>query len=227
MTDSIVDRHASIRPQGTRRLGAPALRVMLVTAVAFALGGLTSFGQLLLPAEFSSLANSASGWMIPTAALVYVAARSNGEAALGGALAFVALTVGYAVVSGLRGFSFDPSTWAVIGLIAGPVVGVAAHALRRSARSAAIGAGVLAGILVGEGVYGLTVVGDTTSPVYWWVVIALGAALVAAVAVRIRALTPAAGAAGGLVLVLLLITVTVAAAFVAAFLALPLVFAAL
>ena len=32
----------------------------------------------------------------------------------------------------------------------------------------------LAVILIGEGVYGLTAVADSTSPVYWWIVIALG-----------------------------------------------------
>lgn len=214
------DRAATVRPP---RLLQPAptaaVRVAIVVVAAFGLGAATSFGQLLLPPEFAPLANSASGWAMPTALLVFVVARGYGEAAIGGALAFVALTIGYAVASGWRGIVFDPVTWAVIGLLTGPVVGTAAHAVRRPVRPAAIGAGVLAGILVGEGVYGLTVVADTTSPVYWWIAIALGAALVTAVAVRIRSV----GAAVSMVVV----TAGVAAAFVAAFMALPVLFGSL
>lgn len=214
------DRAATVRPPGHPLPAASAgLRIALVIAVAFVLGGLTSSGQLLLPPEFASLANSASGWAIPTALLVFVAARGYGEAAMGGALAFVALTVGYAVVSGWRGVFFDPVTWAMIGVLTGPVVGAAAHALRRPAWPAAIGAGVLAGTLVGEGVYGLTVIADTTSPVYWWLVLVLGAAVAVAVAVRIRS-APAIAALG-------VIAAGAAAAFVAAFTALPVLFGSL
>jgi hypothetical protein len=196
-----------------------ALRVAAVTAVAFVLGGATSFGQAFLPAEFASLANSASGWMMPTAVLVFLSARRRPEAAIAGALAFVALTVGYAVVSGWRGFPFDPVVWGVIGIVTGPVVGVAAHALRRRPMEAAVGAGVLAGILIGEGAYGLAVVAETTSPVYWWAVIVLGAALVVAMAVRLRSAVPVA--------LMGFTTAVVAGAFILAFLALPLVFSAL
>lgn len=195
------------------------LRVAAVVAVAFVIGGLTSFGQALLPEGVASLANSASGWTVPTAVLVLLSARGYPEAAVGAALGFAAMTVGYAVVSGWRGFPFDPMTWAIIGLLVGPVIGVAAHALRRAPIPAAAGAGVLAGILVGEGVYGLTVVAETTSPVYWWAVIALGAALVVATAVRLRAVRP--------VLVLGVVTAVVAGGFLLAYAALPLVFAAL
>lgn len=211
--DRLVDRRALLPVQ-------PALlRVGVVIAAAFVIGGLTSFGQALLPAEVASLANSASGWTVPTAILVLLSARGYPEAAVGAALGFAAMTVGYAVVSGWRGFPFDPMTWAIIGLLVGPVIGVAAHALRRAPIPAAAGAGVLAGILVGEGVYGLTVVAATTSPVYWWAVIGLGAALVLATAIRLRSVRP--------VLVLVLVTAIVACGFLLAYAALPLVFAAL
>jgi hypothetical protein len=118
--------------------------------------------------------------------LVLLLARSFPEAAVGGALSFVSLTIGYSVVSGWRGFEFDPTTWAVIGLAAGPVVGAAAHALRRGSILAAVGTGVLAGILIGEGIYGLTVISATTSPVYWWIAIALGTSLLIGMLIRLR-----------------------------------------
>jgi hypothetical protein len=209
----LVDRRAllPVRPA--------VLRVTVVAAAAFLIGGLTSLGQAFLPAETASLANSASGWAVPTAVLVLLTARGYPEAALGAALGFVAMTVGYSVISGWRGFPFDPTEWALVGLVVGPVVGAAAHALRRRSMQAAVGAGVLAGIMVGEGVYGLTAVAETTSPVYWWMVIVLGGALVVATAARLRSLLP--------IIVLVLVTSAVAASFVLAYLALPLLFAAL
>lgn len=194
------------------------VRIAALVGVALVLGGLTSFGQALLPAEFAPVANSAAGWSVPTAILVLVSARGYPEAAIGAALAFVSLTVGYALVSGWRGFPYDPTEWAVVGLVAGPVIGCAAHALRRGRYQAALGAGVLAGSLIGEGVYGLTVVAETTSPVSWWVAIAMGAALAVGTSIRLRAPLPA--------LVPLLVAAVTATAFLLAYSALPLLFLA-
>ncbi|WP_156156004.1 DUF6518 family protein [Demequina phytophila] len=161
------------------------LRVVLTAWVALLLGGLTPVAQGVLPDEVASLANSVAGWTVPTAALVWWLARSRVEAALGGAVAFVALTLGYSVVSDWRGEQFDPTFWATIGIVAGPVIGLAAHALRRPAREAAVGAGVLSGVLVGEAVYGLTVIADTTSPVFWWICAAAGVILLGAMCARL------------------------------------------
>ena len=193
-----------------------AARLAIVLAAGLALGGLTSLGQATLPDQVSSLANSVTGWTLPTIVLVLLTARSFGEAAASGALGFVALTIGYAVVSTLRGFPFDPLTWAVIGLIAGPVVGVATFALRGVPTRATLGGGLLAGLFLGEGVYGLTVVAATTSPVYWWIAIALGASLLIVMIARLRALRPT--------LALGTVATLTAIAFVVAYRALPLLF---
>ena len=45
-----------------------------------------------------------------------------------------------------------------------------------------IGIALMSGILVGEGVYGLTFVSDTTSPPYWWGSILAGLVLLGLVA---------------------------------------------
>jgi Family of unknown function (DUF6518) len=42
----------------------------------------------------------------------------------------------------------------------------------------------MSGILVGEGVYGLRFIDDTTSPVYWWCEILAGVILAALVVIR-------------------------------------------
>lgn len=206
------------RPTPRLRLPLPfaAARLAVVGIAALLIGGATSFGQTFLPAEAASLANSVAGWTVPTVVLVFVTARSFTEAAVAGALSFVALTIGYALLSSLRGYPFDPTTWAIVGLVAGPVVGAATFALRRSPMHAAVGGGLLAGILVGEGVYGLTVVAATTSPVFWWAAIAAGVALLVAVAaLRLRGIRSR--------LVIVSVAALTAVAFVFAYLALPLV----
>ncbi|WP_062518869.1 DUF6518 family protein [Demequina silvatica] len=185
------------------------LRVVFTAWVALILGGLTPVAQGVLPDEVASLANSVAGWTVPTAALVWWLARSRVEAALGGAVAFVALTLGYSVVSDWRGEHFDPTFWATLGLVAGPVIGLAAHALRSTAREAAVGAGVLAGVLIGEAVYGLTVIADTTSPVFWWICAAAGVVLLGAMCVRL--------ARPGVILLACVTTVALAGAFVVAY----------
>lgn len=213
MTDSALAPVSRFRAA----LAPPMARVLLVAVVAFALGGTTSLGQTLLAEEAASLANSVTGWTVPTVALVFITARSFTEAAVAGAVSFVALTVGYAVVSTLRGFPFDPTTWAVIGLLAGPVIGAATFALRRSPAEAAVGGGLLAGVLIGEGAYGLTVIADTTSTVFWWAAITVGGVLLVIVAaLRHRDIRS--------MLVLVSLAGLTAVLFVVAYLALPAVF---
>lgn len=143
-----------------------------VIAFSLVVGGLTSPAQQYLPDELRSLANSAGGWSMFAFLAVWL---SRARPALGGvlgAVSFVTMVEAYGVVSGWRGYFFaEPfsSMWIPVGLVAGPVIGVAAslvrHGRRRSWRVA--GVGVLSAVLLAEATYGLTVVRETTSPVYW------------------------------------------------------------
>ena len=175
------------------------LSALLVVGGSLVLGGLTSWAQGALPDALASFANSPSGWTVLTALMIVAVRPAVAAGAVLGVVSFVSLVLGYTVASELRGLAYDPLFWSVVGLVAGPFVGAAAaavvggHAVR-----AALGAGALAGVLVADGIYGLTVVGDTTSPVYWVLCLALGVVLVAVVAVRLRsrvALTTLAGTA--------------------------------
>ena len=104
-----------------------------------------------------------------------------------GVLSFVSLVLGYTVASEVRGLSYDPLFWSVVGVVAGPFVGAAAAVLvGRHVIGTALGAGALAGALIADGIYGLTVVAGTTSPVYWVLCLVGGVALVGVVAVRLR-----------------------------------------
>lgn len=173
---------------------------LAVVGASLLLGGLTSWLQGALPDALESFANSPSGWTALTALLVAATRPSLPAGAALGVASFVALVVGYTVVSELRGFSYDPVFWSVVGIIAGPFVGLAAAAIAgRRAVHAALGAGLLAGVLIADGIYGLTVVSSSTSPVYWILCLVAGAAMVGVTARRLRTPAAAAGVVGSAV----------------------------
>lgn len=140
-------------------------------AASFLLGGLTSFAQGYLPDAAAPFANSASGWTLLTALLVAWAARDprarTWHAAVLGAASFVLLVLGYTVAADVRGYVYDPALFGVVGLLVGPFVGVGAAWLRAGGVRAALGTAFLAGIGLGESVYGLTTVVETTGAEYW------------------------------------------------------------
>jgi hypothetical protein len=159
---------------GTRRdLSA----VLVVLVASLLLGGATSWAQGFLPEPLTPFANSASGWTLLTALLVWSQRRGTATSAVLGLVCFVCLVLGYSAASALRGLFYSPVRFGVIAVLAGPLVGVAAAWLRRREWHAAFGTGVLAGIAAGESIYGLTVVSATTGTLYWTLVGLLGVAL--------------------------------------------------
>ena len=174
-------------------LDRTSLSALAVVGASLLLGGLTSWAQGVLPDALASFANSPSGWTVLTALLVAAARPSLAWGAALGVASFVSLVLGYTIASELRGLTYNPVFWSVVGVIAGPFLGAAAAAVvGRHTVHAALGAGALAGVLVADGIYGLTVVSDSTSPVYWSLCLVAGVVLVGVTALRLR--TPAAGA---------------------------------
>lgn len=167
--------------------------VLRVVVVSVALGAVTSWAQGFLPDAWAPLANSPSGWAAMTALVVMASRPTLRWGAVLGAVSFACLVLGYTLGSALRGLAYDPTLWGAIGLVTGPVIGAAA-AGTASTRSVpiALGSGVLAGVLVADGIYGLTVVADTTSPVYWTTVLVVGLVVVLATPLRLRSLPPTA-----------------------------------
>lgn len=148
----------------------------LVLTSSLLLGGLTSWGQSALPAPLAPFANSASGWTIVTALLLWRIRSSPGATALLGAIAFAGLTLGYGMISSARGFAFDPTFWVAVGLVAGPIVGAAVSFGRNGDDGVgSICRGLLIGIVAGDGIYGLTMVAETTGPEYWVAALSLAA----------------------------------------------------
>ncbi|MFF2452410.1 DUF6518 family protein [Isoptericola sp. NPDC058082] len=194
--------------------GRPWTRGAVVLVASLLLGGLTSFAQGVLPAAVVPVANSASGWTLVSAVLVYWWAAATGartwQAAVLGAASFVLLVLGYTFAADLRGLVYRPLLFSVVGVVVGPFVGVAAAWLRRPGTRAALGTALLAGVGVGDGVYGLTTVADTTGATYWVAIGVVAVVLLASMlASSLRGAFAVATAVAG--------TVVVAALFVVAF----------
>lgn len=181
------------RELGTPRHAIQAAVIVLVSAAVW--GGLTSFGQQYLPDEVRSLANASGPWFAVVMASIVVARPRLALAIIFGILGLIVMNEAYGVVSRWRGFPYGgglTSIWNQIAIVVGPVAGIAATWLR-SPRPVlfALGAAAPAAVLIGEGLYGLTVISDTTSPVFWGIELAGGIGLVAIAAVA-RARTVAA-----------------------------------
>jgi len=177
---------APARPRETLRSGITATVVVLVTGLV--VGGLTSPAQGALPDELRSFANSAGGWSMLAFLGVWLSRARPPLGAVLGAVSFVAMVEAYGVVSLWRGdFLADPlsSTWIPVGLVAGPFIGLGAALVRHASRGWAIAAVAgLALILVAEGAYGLALLGETTSPVYWTIEVVAGVGFLAAAVLR-------------------------------------------
>ena len=174
-------RAASISPRRWLRGG---IRLVIVVVASLVLGGLTSFAQEILPDPLRPFANSASGWTVLTALIVWRIAERTLPSAVLGLASFVALVLGYTIASELRGFTYSPLLFGLIGTIVGPFVGVAASWLHRTGPRAALGSGLLAGIALGECLYGLIVVSGTTGWFYWALIGVAGIALLATTLVK-------------------------------------------
>ena len=177
----------SSRPVSSGRTGRTAPGLVLVGIAGLSLGFLTAYAQEWLPDELGSLANSAGSWALVAFTLALLAV--DGRTAVSfGCLALVALLIGYMLGANVRGFASGRSLivfWGAAAVVAGPLIGLAAHRVRTEhGPMAALGIGAISGVLVGEGIYGLAYIADTTYPPYWWGEIIVGVALLTWVAVR-------------------------------------------
>src|SRR3954447_12678039 len=77
-------------------------RVVATTALALAIGGLTSWAQGGRLGAFAPVANSVSGWTIPTVLLIALTRLRPGWSALAGTGGFLGMVIGYTLASALR-----------------------------------------------------------------------------------------------------------------------------
>lgn len=176
MTSTSITSHTPSR-------GRTASVAAWIVVGSLVLGGLTSLAQGFLPDSLRSMANSPSGWTLLTVIMIAIPRLHLLPATVLGAVSFVCLVLGYTFVSDLRGLTYDPTFWGAVGLVAGPAVGWATSAAFGAGRLLnAWGSSLIAGIAITDAVYGLTVVADTTSPVYWSIAGVAGVALLVLVA---------------------------------------------
>jgi hypothetical protein len=194
----------------TRRLVHALVWWSLAAAAGLLLGGATSFGQQHLPDGLRSFANSNSGWTLLAFVVVVVCTRWSGArrwwvAAGIGLIVFHALLQGYAVVSTLRGFpdSYGPGDfYFIVATLAGPVIGLAGLWWRSpSGALRAAAAAVFAAVMIGDGVWGLLRVVETTGWLYWVLSILIGLGVLGWAVGRRLALRRDRGLAVGLTLV--------------------------
>ena len=179
-----------VAPSHVAALRSIVFRVVLAAVTGALWGGLTSFGQEALPTGITSLANSVTGWTIPTFLVVMSCtlapvARRPWLAAVMGGVCFHLMLQGYAVVSTARGFpdSYGPENvffWAAT--FCGPIVGLSA-VWQYSASPNLRGAGlaVITAVLLGEGSHGLASLTATTGWIYWALDLLLGAVVLTVV----------------------------------------------
>lgn len=168
-----------------------AVRATVAVILGSALiGGLTSPAQQYLPAWINSLANSAGGWTAFVFLLVWLARARPILAVVLGVVAFEAMVEAYGLVSGWRGHYYSApfsSIWSGIGLVVGPIMGVAATAARYGSRGwRLLGVAALSAVLIADGTHGLLVLLTSTSPVFWTLEIVAGASFFALALVRVR-----------------------------------------
>ncbi|MFD3443224.1 DUF6518 family protein [Microbacteriaceae bacterium 4G12] len=166
---------------------------LLGAVVGLLLGGATSFGQQYLPDDLRSFANSNSGWTLLAFVVTVVftrwrSARRWWVAAVLGLVVFHALLQGYVNVSTLRGFpdSYGPGDfYFTVATLAGPVIGLAGFAWRSaSGPLRAVGVAVIAAVMIGDGVWGLLRVVETTGWLYWALSIMIGTGMLTWVVLR-------------------------------------------
>ncbi len=132
-------------------------------------GALTSVLQGRL-GPLDPLVNSAGSWCV-VAALLASRTRRPVLAVSIGVLTLWSLLGGYLLATEMRDLSMSQTFvlfWVACGAVGGPVVGLAGSWLRHhGAWRASLAVTALAGLLLGEAIYGLTVVVETTGVVYW------------------------------------------------------------
>ena len=145
-----------------------------ISAAALLLGGATSYGQLLLLPSLAPLANAATPWVVFSFVAVWLAQGSLIRSVLLAPLALVLINSGYGVVSAVRGHPYDPLDWNLVGLVVGPLLGLAAWgAGSRRPALVALGSGLVAAALIGESLHALLTIGYPEQRPLWIAIDAL------------------------------------------------------
>lgn len=151
------------------------LNIIWMVGVGLAFGALTVLGQATLPGSWNHFANSGAVWLV--AAFVVGALMSSFIWAIfGGFITLVSELAGYTAIITILGLTYPISTiafWSAIGLVGGPIFGLAGQWWRwdNDAWRQAISSALMGGVFIAEGWFMLTVNHDALAG---WVSIAIG-----------------------------------------------------
>jgi hypothetical protein len=148
-----------------------------------AAGGLTAYLQGVVPAGWSTVANSGAVWTVVAFAVAAIAGRARGTAIATGLLALLGEVAGYylylAQVLHIPATESEQVLWTMAALWIGPLTGLGAFLARWGSAGERMSALlVLAGVLAGEGAYVVRLAGP---PAPGWAELA-SAVLLAALA---------------------------------------------
>lgn len=170
----------AVPKDASQSLSSSAGVLLLIVAASFALGVSTAYAQGWLPDEVGSLANSSGSWAL-VGFLLAMLTTSPATAAVAGSLSLLSLLTGYIVGAVVLDYPMSTSLlvfWGAAATLVGPPLGLGGYWVKhRDVPLAGAGAGAMSGVLIGEGVYGLTFIADSTYPPYWWASISAGMAL--------------------------------------------------
>ncbi len=156
----------------------PFRNIALILGVGLTFGALTVLGQATLPGSWNHFANSGAVWLV-AAFLVGGLMPSAPWAMMGGFISLVGALAGYTAVITILELTYPFSTiafWGGIGLVGGPIFGLAGQWWRYHADSwrHALSAALMGGVFIAEGWYILTINQDALAG---WVSIAIGGLL--------------------------------------------------
>ncbi|MBC7441547.1 MAG: hypothetical protein H7311_03355 [Ramlibacter sp.] len=152
-------------------LAAPLAAALGVGAAA---GGLARLLSAVLPEPWGTLANTSALWgLVPFVASLAVRAPRSASI-LVGITALVAMVATWVLLAPQPVTPRELLLWGVVGVGAGALCGLAGELARRDspwARRLAVT--IMAGLVVGEGLYGILLIGGPQ----WWFEAAVGVAL--------------------------------------------------
>jgi len=124
--------------------------------VGLLVGAATAIGQGFLPGQWNTLVNSGAIWLIPVFLMGSRETRP-GMSAVVGVLTLLATVAGYYGTAALRGAPismFPVAVWVGVGVIAGPLYGLAGRWARGDNPITRVaGVAMLCSVLLGEGFY--------------------------------------------------------------------------